>query len=595
MKIVLPLLGIINDNINKTSPLRAKHVVKITAETLAQYLQYERRGKRKGDPFKISPASTIRIDRDIQRGVDSQGFHLQQPKKIYDIAYCLLGDPQASTPRAYLSTLIWNVRSGNSLTRRRVEVQGMPPEWELQIDAEEIYLTDSAHRHFGIVEAYRMYRELPAKYPRFKPSLEFLVEIYNLDRTGEKELFTELNSLQKRISAAKKRELDVGSPIGALKDAILDYDREHENLFDNNIEVASNQNDKHTLMTMSVFVGAIGEMFSTKEIREAREDDEVKEELAAFYCDFSYELAQTLIVRCDLDGAGDVDVHPFSNLYRSHIKSVEDAYDDPDSQAYEIKLEAARKIATGLNRALRKKDITNNNATIKALYRVGGLIRHMSNWSSVIRKLQTDLVVGMDGKFFQKENRDWFAKASESDIPIASLNEDGTINLQVQTKNINKLYNYLIAKLELDFPPDVLVRYGENVKSLKTDNLSMDRWEVGRHTETFRTLEFRFSGVRGAMVDATDISLSVVPSADWKEGTRKGNKSMSPLRLYQDASYKDPYYDDITRWVAYFELRLPAAAKLKEATTFDVALEFGFPGLDGQTTKHIVKVLAAVT
>ncbi|MCY1006465.1 hypothetical protein OV079_13025 [Nannocystis pusilla] len=111
MKIVLPLLGIVNANLAKNAPLRMKHVVKISAETLSQYLQYERRGKRKSDPFRILPSSLIKIDDEIQRGLDAEGFHLQQPAKIADIAYCLLGDARASMQRAYLSSLIWNVQA----------------------------------------------------------------------------------------------------------------------------------------------------------------------------------------------------------------------------------------------------------------------------------------------------------------------------------------------------------------------------------------------------------------------------------------------------------------------------------------------------
>lgn len=593
MRIVLPLLGIVNENLQKSSPIRTKHVVKITAAELAQYLQYERRGKKRTDLFRITPSSTIRIDREIQRGVDSQGFQLQQPKKIYDIAYCLLGDKQASTPRAYLSTLIWNVRSDGAFTKQKIEVEGKPPKWELQINTDEIYLTDSAHRHFGIVEAFRQYKESPEKYPRFHPSIEFLVEIYNLDRNGEKELFTELNSLQKKISAAKKRELDVGSPIGALKDAILEYDRENENLFDNNIEVASNTNDKHTLMTMSVFVGAIGEMFSNDEIEEARQDDDVKDELAAFYCDFSYELARTIIVRCDIDGTGDADIHPFANLYRTYIKTVEDSY-DKNSQLYEIKLEEARNRATKFNKALRGHDIANNNAMVKALYRVGGLIRRMPNWASVIRRLQTTLVVPFEGKFFQKENRDWFSKISDSDVPIASLNVDGTINLQVQTKNINKIFHYLCGKLGLESQASVHVIYGSETKTLQSNAGLSDRWDLARSAETFRGIEFRFTGVHNARFSEEDLSLSITPSIEWKDGTKKGAKGIAPLRVYKDESFQHELYEDLTRWVAKFELRLPSATKLPVGQSFELSLDFDYRDLDGEWKKHTAKVVAFV-
>ncbi|MCY1006463.1 hypothetical protein OV079_13015 [Nannocystis pusilla] len=385
----------------------------------------------------------------------------------------------------------------------------------------------------------------------------------------------------------------MSSPIGAIKDAIVEYDRTHEKLFANNIEVTSNTNDKHTLMTMSVFVASIGEMFSSEEIKNARADDELKEDLAEYYCNFSYELSKSLVVRCDLDGTGtEVDVHPFDNLYVQLIKAVEDRYDENNPARYEQDLDAVQKEAVRRNKALRRVDITNNNATIKALYRLGGQVRRMPNWPTVIRRLQTALIVPAGGKFFQKENPDLFAKASDSDIPIASLNEDGAINVQVQTKNINKLYNYLLSKLGLALPPTVVVMNDNDETELSglRANVSL---ELDKQSETVLSVELRFIGVAGSLVNEADLALAIIPSIEWKEATRKAAKQLSPLSVYQDKSYGDQFYEDLVRWVATFEVKVPKASKLK-SEEFEFSFRFSYPSINMLREKIVAKISARV-
>jgi hypothetical protein len=259
MRIEADLLGRINESISANAPLQTKYIVRVTIEQLALWLQYERKGNGRNSPFRISDHSTIRIDPEIQRGRDSQGFLLQNSRKIMEIANTLLAPNNEMVPRLYLGCLTWNVRPQVKKIKdlfeiEKTEIEGKQPKWRLAFDTDAIYLTDSAHRHLGIVESYRQYQLNQGKYPTYSPKYEFLVEIYTLDKQREKELFSELNSKQKKISAAKQKEMDVSSPIGALKDAIQDYDRINRNFFADNIEVSSNQNDKHTLLTMSVFV-----------------------------------------------------------------------------------------------------------------------------------------------------------------------------------------------------------------------------------------------------------------------------------------------------------------------------------------------------
>jgi hypothetical protein len=86
MQIEVDLLGIVNANAQNDAPLRPKHVVRVTAEQLGQWLQYERRSGSKNSPFRILPHSLIKIDPDIQRGLDTQGFAMQQPGKVMEIA-----------------------------------------------------------------------------------------------------------------------------------------------------------------------------------------------------------------------------------------------------------------------------------------------------------------------------------------------------------------------------------------------------------------------------------------------------------------------------------------------------------------------------
>lgn len=589
MDITLPLLGHLNSQFPKDSPLRPKYIVKITAARLAQLLIYERKGKKKSDPFKISSSSLIKIDKEIQRGVDAQGFHLQQPTKVLDIAHTLLGKSDVGAPRVYLGALIWNVRSGE-FSRSKRETEGRPAEWDLIIDTQDIFLTDSAHRHLGIVEAYRIYTSNPTEYPLFSPKFEFSVEVFNLDRIAEKELFNELNSKQKKITATKSKEMDVSSPIGALKDAIRQYDDESARLFDNNIEVSSNRNDQHTLMTMSVFVSSIDEMFTQEEIREARKDDELRGELAAYYCNFSYRLHDRLVVKCDINGDGvDEDVHPFSNLYTEIIKKAEDAWDRASPLLSDQKLEAAREGARERNRQLRRKDIANHNGTIKALYRLGGVIRLFKNWTMVIDLLQTELNLGLEGRFFQVTNKDLFSKASESDIPIASLNKDGTINLQVQDKNITKLYRYLRTKLHLDNLPVIVIRSGDEHFVLG-GGATTYRWQLSSAEKSIRTIEVRFLAVVPPLEE--NVRLGVVPSIEWKGGTIRASKKLVPNVLRRDESFSHSHYEEITRWSAFFEVELPKASGL--SGQFELKVEVTFPDFNGVNETYEVEVAASV-
>jgi hypothetical protein len=581
MELTLNLLGQINAKASSSSPVKPKYIVSVRAEDLASWLQYERRGSRKSDPFRVAQNSLIRIDRNIQRGTDDDGYLLQQPVKISEIARILLGDKSVGVPRIYLGSLTWNVRQTNVFDIVQQQSEGKPPRYKLILSADAIYLTDSAHRHFGIVEAFRQWKANPEKYPTFDPMMEFSVEIYNLDAVGERELFAELNSKQKKISAAKQKQMDVSSPIGALKDAVVAADQASRKLLENNIEVSSNQNSKHTLMTMSVFVASIGEMFSAVNIKKARDDEDLRSEFADYYCDFIYALHDGLTVVFPLPDGTSKKVKPFENLYNTIIRPVEDRFEEEPEAQYEHLLDKARNEAAALNEKLRSIDISNHNSTIKALFRIGGLIRLMPEWKQVIDRIHTGLNVPMGGQFFQKENAELFEVRS-SGVSIATLNRDETINVQVQTKTIDTIYSYLIEKLDLDFEPELHVKELP-VSAPISSNAPTYNWKISENDKTYKTVEFRFAQPKGVLPTEDQFKLSVISVGNqWAEKDLKGARHLMPSTILDDKSFSHPRYDGLAGYVAVFEVPLPPA---KINNTIPMKIIITYPEIDGEPRK----------
>lgn len=586
MQVEIDLLGIVNESSTPNSVLQRKYILRVTAEQISQWLQCERKGRAMGAPFRISPHSVITIDEEIQRGRDSEGYLLQQPKKIMEIASTLLNPGAATIPRLYLGSLIWNVRPkpGIDLDEyfivQKVEQQNKPPRYRLSFDTEKIFLTDSAHRHLGIVEAVRRFSQNPSEYPKFNPKSEFAVELYTLNKTQERELFAELNGKQKKISAAKKKQMDVSSPIGSLNDAIQAYDRENERLFFNNIEVSSNQNDKHTLITMSVFVASINEMFSTSEIKESRDSEELRSELAAYYCDFFYALSRTITVRADL-GNGEADYRPFRNLYLEIIRPAEDGYDAQKPTISDESMQAAVEKAKEVNRRLRAVDIANHNSFIKAWARLGGYIRHMEHWENVIYGIQTQHVVPSKGRFFQESNQELFIPHPQLGVSIATHNEDKTINVQVQSKTINAIFEYLIDKLQLR--RSAIVMHGSvNSSSLLelrngVEHIQTVPKEGGCFT--YFVLLFYLPNTVTEWPDNV-VRLEIDGGQLWKHVTNKGKaKALVSTACEIDETYVDEHYSDIRRWRATFEAKWPPGSTMvRDGVPID--LKFTFPLFD---------------
>jgi hypothetical protein len=573
MEIEVELLGMVND-FEKTNPplaLQRKYILKVTAEQLSQLLRYTRKSKSGSAAFKIEATSVIQVDKKIQRGLDAEGYLLQNPKKIMEITNTLLDPRKETIPRLYLSSLTWNVRPKFKKDRNedfrisKIEKEGKPPQYRLNFETESIYLTDSAHRHLGIVEAYLQYRLNPDKYPSFSPKMEFSVELYTLPEQQERELFAELNSKQKKISAAKQKEMDVSSPIGALKDAIQDYDRQNRKLFDKNIEVTSNQNDKHTLLTMSVFHNSIGEMFSNQQIKDSRDDSDLQQMLSEYYCEFFYELSNTLVVQIESQDGSTDQYHPYRNLYIEYIKPVEDNYDPHAPASSEEKLQTAREKATSDNQSLRKIDAANHNSFVKAFARLGGKIRLMDNWRDVIVKLQTQLNFRKDLAMFQKSNKDLFETQPKYGIPIASLNEDGTINIQVQSKTINAIYDYLIEQLDLQRNPELLVKHQSEDHIPMSNGMRLEIPELECYSAI---IAYFYLPSSITQLDEGSVRLDIDCGRDFPAATKKNKTGgLAPSFCSIDEGYTDRAYPDINRWEAKFELHWPSNNKMTSSSS----------------------------
>jgi hypothetical protein len=576
MDVSLRLLGRVNEAAKSGSTIRERWVATITAEQLAALVQFERAGDRKADRYRIRKDSFIQVDETIQRGTDTEGNLLQVPAKVADIANTLLGASKNVAPTVFLGTLIWNIRPGGTNQLQVIEEnvfgQKGPPKYNLKVRADHAWLTDSAHRHLGIAAAFRQHQQKPEGFPRFSKDYEFVIEIYTLDKAEEKALFYELNALQKRITAAKRKELDTITSAGFVKDAVREFDEAAQRLFVENIEVTAVQNVNHTLMTMSLFVSSIHEMFAKSELDEGKESPQKRADLAEYYCQFFYKLHSTIIIDVDDPAVpgGVRSVKPFYNLYTDIIQPSEAAGETSDTLenggggAFEASLEKARSEAKALNALVRSQDITNSNTNIKALCRIGRQIRPMAKWESVIDCMQTNLILPAKGRFFQATgNKDLTAPpALATDVPIAKLNEDGTINVQVQSQTIATLYRYLRRKLELELPPGLRwmqVDPESTPVELPAANAgALPTVPINRTAGGTLTLEAEIyvagkdapeEGTVRLAVESTDTKI------DWKDLERTGAKRLTPTIVSKDEGYRHRLYgEDVSRYVATFEL-----------------------------------------
>lgn len=550
-------LGTLNENIENNKTVVEKHIISVKVSELSQWFQYTRDRKGGRNPFKLLDSSIIKIHERVQRGKNEAGFLLQEKNKIDDIRDTLLGINHGQ--KVYLGSLVWNIRKKDTNIIKKIKVSeddNLPPKYELKIDVDNIFLTDSAHRHFGIVEAYKEYLKNRSEYRLFDENYEFSVEVYNLSATEEQNLFNELNSKQKKITAAKQKQLDNTTPLGKIKDEIIDYDMEHEKIFYNNIELNSNQNNGHTLMTMSVFVSSIKEMFKS-EINDVylndSVNDELKDEIVKYYCDFFATLKDNIQITYTYFGE-EKEVYAFNNLHQEYISPIENA--DYEDDILERKLDEAREQASRINKEIRKQDLITHNITIKALSRLGRLIRKMSNWKIVIEQIQQSLIVGCGGKFLQRSNVMLLEKYKNNKEALITINEDGSPNMQVVSWKVDDLYNFFINELKLKKESKLYFGQDGFIQKLSSETTL----QVSKTNQT--TIQFRYDFYIADLlfdeISLDDLSISITALDNWSKIKFVGKKSFQAIRKEYDEGFVDEVYDSgIKKVSAYFEIILP--------------------------------------
>ncbi|MCY3016954.1 MAG: hypothetical protein NT171_19970 [Planctomycetota bacterium] len=575
-QIRVKLLADVNSRLrgNDSIALQPKYLALVSASNLNMYLRYRRGSRRGKHTFRLDTNSLLKVDPDIQRGFLTTGELCQEDSKIEEIAKSLVG-LSADNMRVFLGTLVWNVRESDVFEIITVERSGRPPEYELTINAPAIWLTDSAHRHFGICEALRMHGELGAT-SRFSPDLDFPVEIYNVDRQLESILFKELNSKQKKITAAKQQQVDNTSPLGRLKEAIRTYDAENDGFFVDNIEVNANTNERQTLMTMSVFVAAIKEMFGKTLIEQSAADESLRELCAKYFTESFYALRDRLRVTCTVAGV-DAEVSPFANLHRELIRPVEDSLaDEDDEDRIAAKLSAAREKAYVRNRLVREEDKINSNAFIKALASMLGRCRLMSNPYQVVDLIQSKLIAPQGGRYFQKSNPRMTAQQA-SGHSIATVKDDGTLNVQVQTHTLNEIKRLFVEELKLTFSRRLFVEDSggdrHELKELRSEYVQVLKKEAA----TYVTLIVEFDVGDGVAPEEVDCKMRV--EADLPDGAvwaravkRVGERQLNADECVKVVGYEHDYYSSsISRYQAVFRLELPPFTPAR-TTSFSLKL-----------------------
>jgi hypothetical protein len=547
---------------NPSATLQPKFIALVSAANLHMYLRY-RRGTRRGKhTFRLDSASLLKVDPDIQRGFLTTGELCQEDSKIEQIAKSLTGQ-STENPRVFLGTLVWNIREQDSGVFEVVKTErtGHPPEYELTINAPEIWLTDSAHRHFGICEAVRLHGELGAA-SRFDPTFTFPIEIYNVDKRHESMLFMELNSKQKKITAAKQQQVDNTSALGRLKEAIRTYDAENDGFFVDNIEVNANSNERQTLMTMSVFVAAIKEMFGKSLIEQSASDDGLRTQLAEYFTKSFYALRDRIRVNCTINDT-DTEVAPFANLHSEIIRPVEDSLaDEDDEERIAQKLSLAREKASARNKSVMEEDKLNSNPFIKALAHTLGRARGMGDPFQVVDVIQSKLIASRNGRYFQKSNPRMTAVQS-SGHSIATVKTDGTLNVQVQTHTINEIKKLFEDELGLDFKQRLFVVDASGARHALNELPSTYVQVLKKTTETYATVVVEFDV--GDSITPEDIDCKLRIEADmtdggtWAKGVKRVGENQWPA---DECERVDGYAhaivgNSVARYQAIYKLELP--------------------------------------
>jgi hypothetical protein len=567
------LLADVNNHLrgNASATLQPKYIALVSAANLNMYLRY-RRGTRRGKhTFRLDPSSLLRIDPDIQRGFTTTGELCQEDSKIEEIAKSLVGH-STENPRVFLGTLVWNIREQESgvFDVIKTERSGQPPELELAINSPAIWLTDSAHRHFGICEAVRLHGELGAA-SKFDPAYVFPIEIYNVDKRHESMLFKELNSKQKKITAAKQQQVDNTSALGRLKEAIRTYDAENDGFFVDNIEVNANSNERQTLMTMSVFVAAIKEMFGKSLIEQSANDDGLRDQLAEYFAKSFYALRDRIRVTCTISGT-ETEVAPFANLHSEIIRPVEDSLaDEDDEERIAQKLNAAREKAYARNKTVMQEDKLNSNPFIKSLAHALGRVRGMNDPFQVLDVIQSKLIAAHDGRYFQKGNPRMTA-VQESGHSIATIKDDGNLNVQVQSHTISEIKKLLADELELDFAMNLFIIDSNGTRHALGDNGSSYVQLLKKTSETYFTIVAEFDV--GDSITPENIDCKLRIEADMNDGGTwaRNVKHVGERQLLADDCMRVDGYahailgNAVARYQAIYKVEFPSFTPARTAS-----------------------------
>jgi len=563
-KITVDLLSDLNKDFDDKTLVK-KYIIKITAYQLSQYLKIEK-DTSKLHPYKIKSDSIVKIHSDIQRGKDRDGFYLQEKRKVDDIKNTLLGINQDSS-KAFLGTLVWNIRNNgeNEITTQTVlpDDGTYLPKRTMTIDTQAIYLTDSAHRHFAIVDANETYHLEKEKYPNYCESFEFPVEVYFLNEEDEKKLFHELNSKQKKISTTRQKYIDNITPYGQLKDLILEYDMSENKYFSNNIELISNTNQNSIyLMTMSVLVACIKEMFPKNALIELEEKPALQLEYSKYFCDFFFKLSDTVVININLDGE-QVNIKPFENVYQEYLLNIEEDYNnriETSEDEEEISI-LEDTLNTNINNEQdkfiqRKKDILQqdfitHNVSLKALSRLGRHIRYMSNWELVLTQFQNILL---------EPARDTF-QAYKPLWKKLKLNSDSPMSISVNNHNVNAIFDYFINELEL----------------IQNEEVTIDK----QTNKIYVKINISFPNKIAKNLTNGMIKLSI----DNSNKAFKGKKTILAKSLTDDNTFVSQYQQGIIRKKILFELELS-----DELVQIDNLCTFEFPGFDNQRVKYQYKI-----
>ena len=566
-----------------------KYISVLTMQQISTLLIYDRKTELGANPFVVLPESIIKLDQNAQRGFadEFEKNLMQQKKKIDEIADTLLG--KFEKKRVSLGTLVWNIRPDDGFIEVVIgQGKNKVKNYSIKISSDVVYLTDSAHRHFGIAEAWRRYVKNKKKYKGFDEKATFSVEVYNLDEDGECQLFNELNAKQNKISKTKQQAVDTVSPAGRLKSRILaadlgkitsQYDEQimidGGSFFNGNVEETTNQIANHKLLTMNVFMYAINLMFAKEELDMAAKDGDVADELSMYFVRFFHTLRETIQVQIDFDDGAKL-VKPFHNLYFDRIEKIVpegDASDDASEDASEKVIRSAFEDATKYAQVVREADKTNSNPVIRAFAKFGGLIRRMPRWDRVLLRIQTNGFEKKDSRLFQGSNPDMIQRS------IATKKPDGKINIQVQNPVVDLIYEYFFELAGLsDTRPLLNVVLEDSQGRVEAGKYVV---ALNRSAVTLLEVEAEFWVGANVEVELDNLYIKVSNDREWSVGIMKTPKPRILCKKLDKLEIEHPIYPkNLLKYLARFEIDFPKYDK-PEHEKFSITMDVRLPQLNG--------------